>query len=247
MESVGSVSVLRRYPVKSVAGESVPAAELEQRGLVDDRRWAIYTEDGGIASGKTTRRFRAVEGLLRWRATLGTGIPTLHSPDGASYPADDPAAGAALTEAFGRPLALRTETAIPHHDEAAVHLVTTSSLRSVEHYVVGPVDPRRLRMNVVIATEGAGFVEDEWLGALLTIGPDVVLRVGYGMPRCVMVDQRHADVAAGPPILRALGQCHDVELGVTADVVTPGRISVGDEVRISRPSVWSAPARSAPA
>jgi uncharacterized protein YcbX len=57
--AVGTVAQLARYPVKSMAGERLGEATVEHRGLVGDRGWAVYTADGGIGSGKRTRRCEA--------------------------------------------------------------------------------------------------------------------------------------------------------------------------------------------
>ena len=88
----GVVAGLMRYPVKSLAGEELDAAEMQGRGLAGDRAWAVYTPDGGIGSGKTTRRFRRVDGLLQLRATLAGSVPVVEFPGG-SLAADDVAAG----------------------------------------------------------------------------------------------------------------------------------------------------------
>ncbi len=239
---VGTVRVLSHFPVKSTAGESLARAAVGHRGLRYDREWAAYTADGGIASGKTTRRFRKVEGLMSWRATVSVAasaatdaLPLLHSPEGDTYPVDDPAAAEALSRAVGQPLTLRRETTVRHHDECGVHLVTTSSIRRVEQIVGGRLDARRLRANVVIDTEGTGFLEDAWVDAELAVGPEVVLRLGPGMPRCVMVDQPQADVPVGPPVLLALGRAHDVLLGLQAHVIRTGTITLGDEARLTLP------------
>lgn len=90
--SVGSVVALSRFPVKSTAGESLSSALIRYRGLLHDREWAAYTADGGIASGKKTRRFRKVDGLMSWVSDVPGGgqLPLLHSPDGDSYRAEGP-------------------------------------------------------------------------------------------------------------------------------------------------------------
>jgi MOSC domain-containing protein len=226
---VGTVGLLTRFPVKSTVGESLTRAVLDQRGLVHDRGWAAYTADGGIASGKTTRRFRKVDGMLRWRSAAVTGTPVLYGPDGSAYQVDDPSASAALSEDVGQPLVLRPETDIRHHDESGVHVITTSSIAAIARLAGGTVDPRRLRANIVLDTTETGFPEDAWSGADLTIGPEVVLRLGAGMPRCVMVDPSRAQ----PRILTTIGRAHDLNLGLTAQVVRPGRISVGDRATLS--------------
>ena len=243
---VGQVGRLARYPVKSAAGQSLTEAAVDARGLVHDRVWAVYTADGGIASGKTSRRFRRVEGLLQWQGSASTAgsdrlpevpemtVAELRSPDGEVHRVDGPAASAALSRALGQPLQLRREGAVPHHDDCGVHVVTTSSLRRLEQLVGSPVDPSRLRANVVLDTAGTGFLEDEWEGAELALGPEVVLRLGAGMPRCVMVDQPQREVAAEAGVLRALGRAHDTELGLQAEVLRPGTVRVGHRARLLR-------------
>jgi uncharacterized protein len=67
--TVGSVAELRRYPVKSLTGEVLRAADVDVRGLVGDRAWAVTDTDGRFGSGKTTRRFRRMDGLLQLTAT----------------------------------------------------------------------------------------------------------------------------------------------------------------------------------
>ena len=235
MSRVGTVRALYRYPVKSTAGESLDEADVDARGLVRDRIWAVYTADGGIASGKNSRRFRKVDGLLRWRSTAATADapgPSLHAPDGADFPVGDPGADAALTAAFDQPLVLRHETTDLHYDDCGVHLVTTSALRAAGHLAGGAVDPRRLRPNIVLDTVGTGFLEDGWEHADLALGPEVVIRVGPGMPRCVMGDQPQHDVPVGAGVLKVLGREHDLLLGVQAEVVATGTIRVGDEARL---------------
>src|SRR5205814_1592636 len=64
-ERVGLVAGLGRYPIKSLDGEIRHELAFDERGVELDRVWALVDEDGGIASGKTTRRFRKVPGLLR--------------------------------------------------------------------------------------------------------------------------------------------------------------------------------------
>jgi uncharacterized protein len=232
---VGSVILLSRFPVKSTAGEVLSSVSVGSRGLLNDREWAVYTADGGIASGKTTRRFRKVEGLMSWLSGVPAedDLPVLRGPAGDGYVVDDPAASHALSRTFGQPLELRRETNVRHHDECGVHLITTSSIRRIEQLVGGRVDVRRLRTNIVVETEGTCFREDRWIEGELTIGSEVVLKLGTGMPRCVMVDRPQAGVSAGPPILRTLGLVHNVMLGLQAQVIRTGRISLGDTVRLN--------------
>lgn len=231
---VGWVRALARYPVKSLAGERLTAARFGPLGIDGDRRWAVYTEDGGIGSGKTTRRFRRIDGLFELRADLdesGTDlVPTVVLPDGAAYRADDPDADTALSTLLGQPLRLRPESSVVHHDESRVHLITTAGVRQLEKLIGEPVDVARFRPNIVLEVPGTGFVEDDWTGRTLALGDEVRLVLGAGMSRCVMLGlpQPHAGLPAENRLLKELGQTHGVRFGLMAEVVRGGTVHRGD-------------------
>ncbi|WP_181033636.1 MOSC N-terminal beta barrel domain-containing protein [Arthrobacter sp. SX1312] len=232
---VGRVRALYRYPVKSTSGQAVGAAAVTPSGLEHDRRWAVYTHDGGIASGKRTRRFRPVPGLLDWTSELDghDGVPLLRSPAGVPYRVDDPAASEALTTGFGQELVLKQGTTLQHHDESPLHLLTTSSLAALADLLGGMVEERRFRPNLVLDTGSAPlFLERDWTGVELAIGADVIVTVDAGMPRCTMIDQPQAGMGAGPKALRALSVHNGMEFGVQARVDRIGAISVGDVVTL---------------
>jgi uncharacterized protein len=228
---VGVVQLLARHPVKSVAGEVLDAVEVDERGVVGDRVWAVRTPDGKLGSGKTTRRFERVEGLLSCRAS-GWPDPVLELPDGTAVPVADPGAAAALGAALGRPLVLQREAEVSHFDDAPVHLLSTASLRALAAEVGEEVDPRRFRGNVVVDVPGEGWAEDGWVGARLRLGEEVVLEVVDRMPRCAMVSMAQRDLGADPRVLASLARGHDADLGVQARVVAGGRLRVGDAVRL---------------
>lgn len=231
---VGVVAELYRYPVKSLRGEPVGEARVDARGVEGDRVWAVYTDDGGIGSGKTSQRFRRVDGLLQLRASLDAGAAQVHLGDGRVLPAADPATARVLAGLLGRSLELRAETDVPHHDDSPLHLVTTTSLRTLAREVGHDLDVARFRPNIVVDTLGpdGGYPDDDWQGHALAVGDDVVVRVDAGMPRCVMVTAEQADLPRDPAVLTTLGRVHDVEFGVQASVVRGGVVRAGDEVRL---------------
>jgi uncharacterized protein len=226
-QPAGVVVGLTRYPVKSLAGEELAVVEVGPRGLAGDRCWAVYTEDGGIGSGKTTRRFRRVDGLLELQANLAGSVPVVNFPSG-PLAADDAAANQTLSTVLGRPLELRPEGDVPHHDESPVHVITSAALRSLGRVLGGPVDPVRFRANVVLDTDGADCPEDGWVGRELCLGEDVVLRIGPGMPRCRMVDLPQWGLGRDGRILQALADGHDLTFGVQARVVRGGTVRTGE-------------------
>ena len=104
----------------------------------------------------------------------------------------------------------------------------SASLRWAERVHGRPVDPRRLRPNLLLETEGDRLVEQDWPGRRIGLGSAVVLEVVDLMPRCVMVDldQHGLPVAGG--LLKDLTDRNDGCLGVLAHVVRPGQVRVGD-------------------
>src|SRR5437867_10076009 len=67
-EAVGAVVSLWRYPVKSMMGEELNAAEVTERGLRGDRAYALVDgADGKVASAKNPRKW---PNLFDFRATF---------------------------------------------------------------------------------------------------------------------------------------------------------------------------------
>ncbi len=231
---LGAVSELHRYPVKSLTGERVPRLRVEERGVVGDRLWSVRDPDGKFGSGKSTRRFRRMPGLLELRARYPEPydeVPVVTFPDGRSRRGDDPAVHEALSDHVGRPVTLAREERVSHFDEGPVHLVTTASLTTAGERHGGPVDARRLRPNLVVDTgTAAGFPEHDWSGRRVAIGPEVVLQVLFAMPLCVMVELPTVDLPAERRLLWTVTELSAGDLGVVADVVAGGTVSVDDEV-----------------
>jgi uncharacterized protein YcbX len=132
-------------------------------------------------------------------------------------------------------------------DFTPLQLITTASLARVGAlHPAGRVDAARYRPNVIIDTEPGltGFIENDWAGHRLHLGPDVVLDVLVPSPRCAIPTLQHGDLPPDPDALRIPLQHNFVDvpiegfgfapcLGVHAVVVEGGRVSPGDEVRLS--------------
>lgn len=233
LRAMARVSELWRYPVKSLGGERLPALDLEPRGVVGDRLWALVDSDGKLASGKTTRRFRKVPGLLMHGAQLENGKPVVDLADGRRVAVDDPRAGALAEELAGPGWAFGEERDMPHHDAAPVHLVTSRTLAQLASLIDEPFPSQRVRPNVVIEAEGEpGFAEDSWIGRNIKLG-EVELRVIDRTERCVMVNHARPGIRHRPDILKTIGRANEACAGVYAEVVAPGRIELGATVQVS--------------
>src|SRR4051794_31960069 len=108
----GSVVGLWRYPVKSMMGEELNAAEVTERGLLGDRQFAVVdAATGKVAGAKNPRKWG---NFLDFRAeyveppSSGSRLPPvrLTLPDGTAVTSDQPELPRVVSEALGRDVAL---------------------------------------------------------------------------------------------------------------------------------------------
>lgn len=128
-------------------------------------------------------------------------------------------------------------------DYASIHLITTATLRRLqEAYPEGQITIQRFRPNLVVdCTDASGFVENSWAGRTLAIGSELMIRVSIPVPRCSIPALPQGDLPHDPRILRTIADHNRVDLGdwghlpcvgVYADVVQPGIVQRGDQVRL---------------
>ena len=121
-------------------------------------------------------------------------------------------------------------------------LLTTSALsRLSDLQPQSRFDQRRFRMNLIIATTEAGFVENGWIGRQLTIGDLVRVGVALPDPRCVMTTLGQDDLPNDTNILRTLVRHNQIAVGSAgqfpyagayAVVVRSGTVCQGDPVEL---------------
>lgn len=221
---------IRRYPVKSCGGESLTSAQVDARGLVGDREWAVVDAHGKLGSGKDSRRFRRLDRIFELDARRCADVPEVSFPDGRWCRVDEPGVERRLSGHLGVAVRFGREAQTPHMDEGGISLVGTASLAALARLTgeAAPVDARRFRTNLVVETERP-YVEEEWLGHEIRIG-EVTLRGTARVPRCRMVDLEQDGVPAHGSLLRTLARHRELMFAVYLDVVTPGTIRAGDPV-----------------
>jgi uncharacterized protein len=233
--TVGVVAELWRYPVKSMLGERCEMVELDSRGVLGDRLWAVRDGEGKLGSGKNTRRFRRIDGLFGFRARHDGAVPVVTFPGGREVRGDDPRIDEQLRSALRRvDVGLSRESAISHFDEAPLHLVTDASLAWLAAAVTdAAVDARRLRPNLVIATgQPAGLAEDAWVGRTVRIGQSAVVELTHRTERCVMVNNAQDGLPHSSQVLRAVAEGNGLSLGVYATVIQAGTVYLGDAIEM---------------
>ncbi|SDH91658.1 hypothetical protein SAMN05192558_103324 [Actinokineospora alba] len=231
MSGALKVELVARYPVKALRGESIEVIELDERGVVGDRRWALRAENGKFGSGKSTRRFTYLPRLLEMSSRVLWGIHTVvELPDGREYATVDPKVHGAVSEVVGAPVTVAEEAEISHLDDSPVHLLTGASLRWMADQVGdAEVDWRRFRPNILVDCAGDNRVEDDWIGRRLEIGTAEVEITGLAV-RCAVIGHALDREPDRPDLLAALTD-HDLTIGAYAKVIRPGVVGTGDPLR----------------
>jgi len=224
------VRSVRRYPVKSMGGETLDRVTLDRRGLGGDRWFAVEDDDGRFASGKDTRRFRRRDAVFDYVARTGSNGQVWVSRNGAEWMVGDPRLDGDVSKRMGCAARVTPEAGVPHQDMGAVSIIGTATLDWCSHAWGGDGDGRRLRVNVVIETIEP-FIEETWLGRKLQVGT-AALVVAERTPRCRMIDVSQDGTAPTAHWLKEVARDRDMLLAVYADVRSPGQFRVGDQVDV---------------
>ncbi|MBL6714905.1 MAG: MOSC domain-containing protein [Pseudomonadales bacterium] len=228
---MATLSVIFRYPVKSMGGESLEAAWLGPAGLPGDRGWALRPEGGGSVRG--AKRYPSLMAFAaRYEDAPVPGAPApgvrLEAPDGQVRGSRDPDLAAWLSAQLGEAVALdASNPTTPFFDDAPLLLMTEASLQALEAMVPGGGEVRRFRPNLLLSGTGAGFPEEDWLGRRFQLG-EAVLKVSKRCPRCIMTTLGFGGVPAEPAVLTTLRRARESCLGVYLEVLRPGRVQRHD-------------------
>ncbi|MFF6782729.1 MOSC domain-containing protein [Streptomyces sp. NPDC012510] len=236
---LGSIERIWRYPIKSMGGERLESADVDERGLMGDRLYAVRDAEGRFGSGKNTRRFRKMPGLLRLSSRYPEAErlaePELLDPDG--VPVAD--AAAYLRHYLRRhDVEVAREGAVSHFDQLPLSVLSTATLDWMRTALAGiPVDERRFRPNLLIRTPPGTptFVEDQWLGSEVRIGTTVRVTFVRSSERCLMVNESQQGLPHSPLVLKTIARTHAMRLDALGTVTAPGTIDVGDPVVVIRP------------
>jgi uncharacterized protein YcbX len=208
------VSEIWRYPVKSMAGESVRRARLTAAGIDGDR--IIQVQD---ARGHTVTS-RTFPGLLGLHATLNQlGQPLV---DG--KPWTDKGIIAAVREIVGPEANLVEDESLDRFDILPLLVATDGAIAAFGR------DRRRLRPNIVIGGV-EGLDERSWEGKQLVIG-NVVVGVHDLRGRCIMTTFHPDTLAHDPGVLHDIVRRFGGKLALNCEVLVGGEIEIGQTVTL---------------
>lgn len=249
------VARLSIAPVRALGLEHPAEIELTERGVAEDRRFYLIDETGRLvdrhvvpalvqiathtdAEGCTLRLSFPDGRVVEDDVQLGDPVQTpIYGRTGVGHvivgPWDHP-----LSHFAGRPIRIvRTDRIGGTRTQHPATLVTDGSLARLASVLgVETVDGRRFRMLIELE-DGDAHEEDGWVDGRIGLG-DTVLRISAPVPRCAYTTQdpdtgeRNLDTLRAIKAYRGLVDGRDLMFGVWGEVERPGRIRLGDEVRV---------------
>lgn len=233
---IGQVEAIFRYPVKSMPGERLEAADLGWHGIEGDRRLALrrIQERGGMPWLTASKLPELLLFAPRSEGGAAGQIPThVRTPDGREMAVF----GTELSDEIGRRYGAPVEMMQLRHgvfDDACISVIASETVREIGRLAGRSVDIRRFRPNIVVRLlRPLPFQEDEWLGGLLTFGEGddrPAVAVTTRDERCSMVNLDPDSARPAPEVMKAIVRANQNNAGVYGAVTRVGRVAVGQRM-----------------
>ena len=221
------VQQLWRYPVKSLRGEQLDAADVRFGGVRGDRLLHVES-DRGLITARTHPR------LLSLSATLDSDGEVL--VDGRRW--WDPAVEHAVRATAGPDARLVPYAGLERFDILPLLIATDGAI------AVFGQDGRRLRPNIVLGGV-EGLAERGWVNKILTLGT-IVIHLHSLRSRCIVTTYDPDTLAQDVNVLRDIRRRFDGTLALNAAVLAPGVVHVGDRADVVEALTDIAPAAARP-
>jgi uncharacterized protein YcbX len=241
------ISEIRRYPIASLAGESLFEAPIHASGILGDRAYTLVCErSGDVASPEFVARWQ----IAPLVAARGHGPELcLRTPMTSWIPAFDPSAKAALDEHFGFGVILRktgpwrssvpvVDAVQPRYPRRPLHIVSRRMLTELQKVVPEQaISAQRFRANLIVEINQDDEHDAFLPNTVLEFG-DVRLRILESTVRCGFVALAQDGVERSAEALKIIKRDHQMLFGVYADVVQEGCVKIGSAGhRVQVPSI----------
>jgi uncharacterized protein YcbX len=238
---IGAVSAIWRYPVSSLAGETLGRALITEAGLAGDRTHALFeVQTRDIVFPAVYKRWNVAPRLAA-RAIDARNIEI--SIDGQRWRVfDDPSLLNELEAFFGTRVELKrygssigSAVAKQRYAWKPSPLLSLQALDALKAYLPeSQIDVRRFRPNIVVDLPDVAEIvpEHSLLGQEFSIGA-LRLRGTVRCGRCSFTTLAQQSLPEDRAVLRTLIQEFEKNFGIYCEVLEPGEIAIGDTVSLA--------------
>jgi uncharacterized protein YcbX len=238
---IGHVEAIFRYPVKSMAGERLEAANLGWHGIDGDRRLALRrTQERSDFPWLTASKLSDLLLFtpIRQEDSIDGEIPShVRTPEGKELPVFGEELAADIGRRHGGPVQMMHLRA-GIFDDASVSVIAAQTIQKIGSLVRVGSDVRRFRPNILARLLRPGpFQEDDWVGGILSFGePDDGPRISVTVRdvRCSMVNLDPDSARSDPEVLKSIVRINENNAGIYGTVIRPGRLSIGQTIRFQK-------------
>ena len=237
LTEIGYVEAIFRYPVKSMGGERLEAANLGWHGLEGDRRLAFRRlDDRGGIPWLTASKLPDLLLFAPQRHQDGAqgDLPThIRTPNGEEMPIFGEDLATEVGRRYGSPVQMmHLKNGI--FDDASISVIASDTVHEIGRLSGRSLDVRRFRPNVVVRLlRSLPFQEDEWVGSVLSFGEgDDAPAITATMRdlRCSMVNLDPDSASLAPEVMKAIVRANQNNAGVYGAVTRVGRVAVGQPI-----------------
>jgi uncharacterized protein len=240
LREIGRVEAIFRYPVKSMAGQRLKAAELGWHGLEGDRRLAFRrVEDRSGVPWLTASRLPQLllYTPLHHQDSAPEDLPThVRTPDGEELHVFSEELANDVARRYGAPVQMmQLRNGI--FDDASISVIASDTVSEIGKLAGRNTDVRQFRPNIVVRLQRPGaFQEDEWVGGVLAFGEgDSAPAISVIMHdiRCAMVNLDPETAHPAPEIMKTIVRANQNRAGIYGAVTRTGRLEVGQTIFFS--------------
>jgi uncharacterized protein YcbX len=234
---IGDVEAIFRYPVKSMAGERLDAAQLSWHGLDGDRRLAFRRmNDRGGFPWLTAGKLPDLLLFTPERRDDGAqaDIPThVRTPDGEEMTIFGEELATEIGRLHGAPVQMMH---MKHgiFDDGSISVISSETVREIGRLAGLNPDVRRFRPNIVVRSlRPVPFQEDEWVGGVLTFGKGddaPAITVTMRDFRCAMLNLDPDSARLAPEMMKAVVRANQNNAGIYGTVTRAGQLVVGQAI-----------------
>lgn len=245
-KTIGRLKKIRRYPVKSMAGEDVNSVHVHETGLNGDRVFAFY-DHGSKREGLPYFTGREKRELLLLRPEIvDEPDKTQHYPEGYTPQVNVTLPSGEVYDISSSEI-INHIRQLSHPKDTNIELdyrkagmqdskpVSLIGLQTVEQLAqesgIQDLDPRRFRENFYVDWDNdQPFFEDSLVGKCLQIGDELLLHIVKRNERCPMICVDPDTAEYDKRVLGTVAKQHNLEAGVYAVIRMPGLVNQDDRV-----------------